>query len=85
MVESCSTSLPGGDQVDGSPPAASTKYSPLETPGRSELFMILRSFFEKILNFLPLATILEILYILNMLLLKRMQEDLLLYRLFDGC
>ena len=26
LVESCSTSLPGGDQVDGSPPAASREF-----------------------------------------------------------
>ena len=38
--KSCSTSLPGGDQVDGLPPAASnTKYSCLETPGRLDLFV----------------------------------------------
>ena len=30
-LKSCSTSLPGGDLVDGLPPAASTKYSCLET------------------------------------------------------
>ena len=66
-------------------PGSNTKYSLKETRGRRELFVNLRRFFEKILNFLPLATILEILYILSMLLLKRMQEDLLLYRLLDGC
>ena len=28
VIESCSTSLPGGDQVDGSPPAASIMLKP---------------------------------------------------------
>ena len=45
-LKSCSTSLPGGDQVDGLPPAASTKYSCLEIPGRTELFIIFHDFFK---------------------------------------
>ena len=45
----CSTSLFGGDLVDGLPPAASTKYSCLEIPGRSDLFIDFGVFFEKIL------------------------------------
>ena len=86
MVGSCSISLPGGDQVDGLLPAASnTKYSCLETPGCSDLFIYFREFFEKILNYFTLATILDNLYPKSMLLLKRMQEDLLLYRHSDGC
>ena len=47
-VESCSTSLPGGDQVDGLPLAASTKYSYLETPGCLDLFIIFREFLRKV-------------------------------------
>ena len=47
-LKSCSTSLPGSDQVDGLPPAASTKYSCLKTPGRSDLFIYFCEFFEKI-------------------------------------
>ena len=82
-LKSCSTSLPGGDLVDGLPPAARTKYSCRETPGRSDLFIYFGEFFEKILNFLPLASIFESLYILRMLMMKRMQEGLLLYRLLD--
>ena len=46
-LKSCSTSLPGGDLVDGLPPAASTKYSCLETPGRTDLSIFFREFFEK--------------------------------------
>ena len=78
-----SLGLPGGNQVDGLPPAASTKYSCPETRGRSELFVNLGRFFEKILIFLPLASIFEILYILNMLLLMCMQEGLLGYEVLD--
>ena len=40
--------LPGGNQVDGLPPASSnTKCSCLESPGRTDLFIIFRRFFEK--------------------------------------
>ena len=56
---------------------SNTKYSCLEIPGRSELFVYFGEFFEKILNYFTLAFISEILYISSMLLLKRMQEDLL--------
>ena len=84
MVESCSTSLPGGDQVDGSPPAASnTKYSCLETPGRSELFVNFGRFFEKSWIFHALVDIFGILPVSSMSMLKRMREGLLLYRLLD--
>ena len=66
MVESCSTSLPGGDQVDGLPPAAS-----------------FGEFFEKSWIFHVLTYTFGILYVSNTLMLKRMQEGLLLYRLLD--
>ena len=83
-VESCPTSLPGGDQVDGLPPAASnTKYSCLETPGRTVLFMIFGRFFEKSWIFHAETYIFGILYVLNILMLKRMPKGLLLYRLLD--
>ena len=43
---SCSTSLPGGDQVDGLPPAASnTKYSSVEAGATTELFGNFERFF----------------------------------------
>ena len=82
-LKSCSTSLPGGDLVDGLPPAASTKYSCLETPGRTELFVIFGRFFEKSWIFHAETYIFGILYVSNILMLKRMQEGLLLYRLLD--
>ena len=42
--------LPGGNQVDGLPPAASTVGWAASWPvgGATELFVILRSFFEKV-------------------------------------
>ena len=83
MVESCSTSLPGSDQVDGLPPAASTKYSCLETPDRTELFLIFEVFFEKSWIFHALTYIFGILRYSSILMLKRMREGLLLYRLLD--
>ena len=77
-------SLPGGDQVDGLLPAASnTKYSSLETLGCTELFVNLRRFFEKSWIFYALTYIFGIFYVSNTLMLKRMQERLLLYRLLD--
>ena len=69
---SCSTSLPGGDQVDGLPSAASTKYSCLETLDRSKLFVNLMMFFEKSWIFYALTYIFGILRFSNMLMLKRM-------------
>ena len=44
-LKSCSTSLPGGDQVDGLPPAASTEYSSIETGATTELFGNFGKFF----------------------------------------
>ena len=75
--------LPGGNQVDGLPPAASTKYSCLETRGRSELFVIFGMFFEKSWKFHAGATIFGILWLLNVLVPRCMQEGLLLYELLD--
>ena len=83
LVESCSTSLPGGDQVDGSPPAASTKYSCLETPGRTDLFVNFGRFFEKSWIFDAETYIFGIVYVSNTLMLKCMREGLLLYRFLD--
>ena len=58
-------------------------FSCLETPGRSELFVNLRRFFEKSCKFHAGTTIFGIFYVSSMFLLRRMQEDLLLYRLLD--
>ena len=62
-------------------PGSNTKHSCLETPGRSDLFMIFGRFFEKSWKFHAGATILEILYVSNMFLLRRMQEGSLPCRL----
>ena len=46
LVKSCSTSLPGGDQVDGLPPAASnTEYSSIEAGATTELIANFGKFF----------------------------------------
>ena len=82
-LKSCSTSLPGGDLVDGLPPAASTKYLCLETPGRTELFVNLRRFFEKSWVFYAETYIFGIFYVSNTFMLKRMRDGLLFYRLLD--
>ena len=62
---------------------SNTKYSCLETPGRTDLFIIFREFFEKSWIFLAGTYIFDIFTGLSMLMLKRMQESLILYRLLD--
>ena len=44
-LKSCSTSLPGGDLVDGLPPAASTDQSSINGAATTELFTQLRQIF----------------------------------------
>ena len=48
MVESCSTSLPGGDQVDGLPLAASLAYSFTEVGATTDLIVNFRKFLRKV-------------------------------------
>ena len=62
---------------------SNTKYSCLETPGRTELFMILRRFFLKSWVFMAETYFFGILYVSNVSMLKRMREGLLFYRLLD--
>ena len=62
---------------------SNTKYSCLETPGRTDLFVIFGRFFEKSWIFHAETYIFGILYVSNILMLKRMREGLLLYRLLD--
>ena len=46
MILGCSTGLPGGNQVDGLPPAASTDRVPIDAPATKELIAKSRKFFQ---------------------------------------
>ena len=83
MLNTCCASPTGGNQVDGLPPALHTKYSLKDTRVCTDLFVNLRRFFEKSWIFMAETYIFEILPGSSMLMQKRMQEDLLLYRLLD--